>query len=185
MSLVGAPATVDSTGGAEFSVDVIGDASVGTHMGGGGFYLTSGSDPMIENISWTPAPWNSFADDGGYAGNGDYNLVVFGQIIPPFHSEPEPGSELGSSIGTFHITIADGASGQLDLGFVEDHDLPFSLEVWEWEPGDGNTSGRIAEAFHDTEGQLSLNGASVTVVPTGPSLAVLGLGGGLLSRRRR
>ena len=193
LSLVGAPTTVDSTGGAVFTIDVIGDSSVGTHLGSGEFSLSSGSNPMIESMEWTPADWAYLSSDDGYTGNGEYNDVIFAQWIPypgpPECSRPYPGSELGVSIGSFQITLVDGAEGELDLDLVESDSI-WTLLVFEWLEGDHtwcNLDGHLGEVFNNTDqgSTLILNGASINVVPTPSSLALLGLGVLATSRRRR
>ena len=174
LSIVGAPTTVAE--GAVFSFDVTGDADVGTHMLGGAFSMTSGS-ALISSMTWTPAAWSSFNTDGGYAGNGDYNAVVFGQLIipgvPPFNVAA-PGSELGGVIGTFQVTLAATGSGVIDFALVGES--PFSLESIDPATGAGGNS---------SQGQLALNGASVNVTPAPSALALLGLGGIAAGRRRR
>jgi len=173
LTITDAPATVAE--GAVFSFDVVGDASVGTHMLGGSFSMTSGS-ALISSMTWTPASWSAFNTDGGYAGGGDYNAVVFGQLIipgvPPFNVAA-PGSELGGVIGTFQITLGAG-SGVIDFALVGES--PFSLESIDPATGAGGNSGN---------GDLTLNGASVTVTPAPSALALLGLGGLAAGRRRR
>jgi len=160
--------------GAIFTIEVIGDADVGTHMLGGSFSMTSGSG-LIASMAWTPAGWSAFNTDGGYAGNGDYNPVVFGQLVipgvPPF-DVPAAGSELGEAIGSFQVTLGAGA-GVID--FVLVGESPFSLETIDANGGGGNSS----------NGNLTLNGASVTVTPAPSALALLGLGGIAAGRRRR
>ena len=176
LSISGAPATVAE--GAVFSFDVIGDSDVGTHMLGGSFSMTSGS-ALIADMTWTPASWSAFNTDGGYAGNGDYNAVVFGQLVipgvPPF-DQPAPGSELGGVIGTFQVTLVAAGSGVIDFALVGES--PFSLETIDPATGAGGNS---------SQGQLALNGASIQVgtVPAPSALALLGLGGIAAGRRRR
>ncbi len=175
LSIAGAPMTVDtSMGAATFTVDVIGDSTFGTHMLGGAFSLTSGSSNVLA-MAWTPAAWSAFNTDNGYAGGGDYNTVIFGQLVipgvPPF-DQPAPGSELGSAIGSFQITV-EGA-GVLDLSL--NAASPFSLEVIDL------VSGTTANS---SSGSLNLNGASINLVPAPSAMALLGLGGIVAGRRRR
>ena len=176
LSIAGAPATVDSTGGATITVDIIGDSDFGTHMLGGSFAMTSGSG-MVSGMTWAAASWSAFNTDGGYAGNGDYNAVIFGQLVipgvPPF-DVPAAGSELGSAIGSFQIVIADGSFGTLDLSL--EGQSPFTLQVLDLiGGGTADSSG----------GSLTLNGASINVVPAPSAMALLGLGGLVAGRRRR
>ena len=176
LSIVGAPATVDTSAGAvTITVDVIGDASFGTHMLGGAFGVQSDS-ALVSSMTWSNAAWSSFNTDGGYAGNGNYNDVIFGQLVlpgvPPF-DVPAMGSELGQAIGSFQIVIAEGF-GSIELAFT--NASPFNLEVI-----DAN-SGATANSAN---GDLSLNGATIRVVPAPSAMALLGLGGLVAGRRRR
>ncbi len=177
LSIAGAPATIDTTAGAvTVTMDIIGDADVGTHMLGGSFAFVSGH-PLIEDIRWTPASWSSFNTDGGYDGNGNHNPVIFGQLVipgvPPFDM-PAPGSELGQSIGSFQIVIRQGIFGTMDFNLVAQD--PFSLEVIDLVAG---------ETYQSSAGNLTLNGLAINVIPTPSSLAFLGLGGLAVLRRRR
>jgi len=176
LSIAGAPTTVDTTMGAvTVTVDIIGDSDFGTHMLGGGFTMTSGSS-LVEGMSWAAASWSSFNTDGGYAGGGDYGQVIFGQLVipgvPPF-DVPAPGSELGSAIGSFQIVIGQG-TGIIDLSIAAGS--PFSLEVLDL------AGGTTAQS---SNGNLTLNGASINVVPAPSAMALLGLGGLVAGRRRR
>lgn len=148
---------------------------VGTHMLGGSFSLVTSSS-VVSNMTWTPASWSAFNSDGGYAGGGDYNPVIFGQLVipgvPPF-DVPAVGSELGQRIGSFQVTV-DQFCGVLDMELVAQS--PFTLEVLDLNTG---------ETFQSSNGNLSLNGATISVTPAPSSLAVLGLGGFATLRRRR
>ena len=176
LSIVDAPIQVDSTVNTTFTFDVIGDASVGTHILGGSFAVESNSG-LVTNMSWDPADWSQFDTDNGYAGNGNYNQVIFGQLVivgvPPF-DVPGPGSELGGVIGTFTVDIAANSAGTIDFSLLAQS--PFSLEVV-----DVNTG----ETAQSVDGNLSLNGASINVVPAPSAMALLGLGGLVAGRRRR
>lgn len=178
LSIASGPTSVDTTGSSiTITIDIVGDASVGTHMLGGSFSLETSSSGSVIDMTWIPAAWSSFNDDGGYAGNGDYNPVIFGQIvipgIPPF-DVPAAGSELGNVIGSFQIVIAADTWFTMDMYLVAQD--PFSLEVYDILTG---------EAFHNSDGNLTLNGASISVVPSPSSLALIGLGGLVGTRRRR
>ena len=173
LSLVPSATSVAQSG--SFTMSVYGDADMGTHMLGGSFSLSSDS-ALVSNMSWANAAWSAFNTDGGYAGNGNYNAVIFGQLIipgvPPF-DQPAPGSELTGLIGTFTVTVGADA-GDIDFGLnAED---PFSLQTI-----DINTGG----LFDNSQGQISLGSARVTVTPAPSALALLGLGGIAAGRRRR
>jgi len=175
LSITGAPSSIDTTSGATFTVDVVGDADVGTHMLGGSLGLIS-TGFNVENIVWTPASWSSFNTDGGYAGGGIYNQVIFGQLVipglPPF-DVPAVGSELGHAIGSFQVQIGPTFVGFASLELVAMD--PFSLQVLDIATG---------EVFDNRTGNLTLNGAEFWL-PTPSSLALLGFGGLAASRRRR
>jgi hypothetical protein len=179
LSIAGAPTTIDATNGATFTIDIIGDSTHGEVMMGGIFTLISGSG-LITDMSWTPAPWSEFNIDGGYAGNGDYNEVSFGQLS---NQGPQaPGSQLGMAAGSFQIQIAAGSFGVIDLELVGG--LPFALQTAFW-PFDGFPTGGAYDVMDSSDGNLILNGASINVVPAPSALALLGLGGLAVSRRRR
>ena len=176
LSIAGAPMTVDtSAGSVTVTVDIIGDSDFGTHMLGGAFTLSSGSG-LVEGMSWAAASWSAFNTDGGYSGGGDYGQVIFGQLVipgvPPF-DVPAAGSELGSAIGSFQIVIGQG-TGIIDLSLAAAS--PFSLEVLDL------VGGTTAQS---SNGTLTLNGASINVVPAPSAMALLGLGGLVAGRRRR
>lgn len=156
-----------------FTLEVYGDATVGTHMLGGAFSLESNSS-FINSISWTPAPWSSFNTDNGYAGDGNYNQVIFGQLllpIPPFNI-PAEGSELGNLIGTFVVDKGDGGPF-IDFQLVAG--TPFTLETYDVVTGQSYTS---------TSDSIQLGSVRVFATPTPSSIALLGLSG-IMTRRRR
>ena len=164
-----------------FTVDIYGDSDFGTHMLGGGFGLVVDAHcGTIENITWSPAQWSSFNEDGGYAGDGVYNTVIFGQLIidgiPPF-DVPAAGSELGQLIGSFQIQLtsnSDYFDGELNL--VEAS--PYSLEVYD------SVSG---ETRNSSEGNLTLYGAHIynLVCPTPSTCGLFALSALGAARRRR
>ena len=170
---IGAPASVEE--GTTFNVDVFGDATVGTHMLGGSFSMSSGSS-LISGMSWTPAAWSAFNTDNGYAGNGDYNSVIFGQLVIfgiPGFDVPAAASALGSLIGSFEVTLGAGTG---DINFAINAGSPFSLETL--------TAG-AAGTFQSGSANTNLGSATVTVTPAPSAMALLGLGGIVAGRRRR
>ena len=174
-------ASVDATDAVTITVDVIGDSSFGTHLLGGEFGLSSGSNSMITDIRWTNAEWSTANGDGGYDGAGNNGTVVFGQLVvltDLFDFLPGAGSELGGSIGSFQIDIAAGSSGTLDLSFLTTD--RFALKTV-----DVDTVNRTTASMDSNSGTLSLNGASIEVTPAPSAMALLGLGGIAAGRRRR
>ncbi len=172
LSIVLSSQTADTSGGsAVVTATVYGDADIGTHMLGGSFSLASNSQ-MVQGMTWTPAPWSAFNTDNGYAGNGNYNEIIFGQLVIPGIFPPAPGSELGGEIGSFEITLA--GLGQADFHLVAGS--PFTLETVDEFTG---------SLYKDTTGSLSLGSASVTALPASGVIPILAFGGFHLSRRRR
>ena len=175
LTLVPGSITIDTFGGGgSFTAAVYGDADVGTHLLGGALAIESNSD-LVTDITWTPASWSAFNTDGGYAGNGNYNQVIFGQLVipgvPPF-DVPAPGSELGGLIGVFPIQTVQFC-GVLEFNPVAGS--PFALEVIDAITG---------ETWRSGTDNLALNGFQVNVVPA-PASTVLLSGAGLLFARRR
>lgn len=171
------PSVVD--GSSVFTIDIIGDSTFGTHMMTGTFGIVNTGDQVVTDMTWSPASWSSFNTDHGHAGGGNYNQVVVGQLIlpdPPPLGGPHPDSGLGSSVGSFQITMdTDMEFWEIDLNFVTFGS--FTLEVLDY-PG-GSTQ-------LDTSGNLILNGITISnSVPAPSVLALLGLGGLAIGRRRR
>ncbi len=170
----------DPFSGTTMTLDVISDASAGTHMLGGGFALSIfENNSLINNITWQAASWSQFNTDDGYdAGSGDYNQVIFGQLVipgvPPF-DVPAPGSEIGGLIGSFVVELDRELNlfDQISFEFVAGS--PFTLQVIDINTG---------ESFESSQGNLALNGLYINI-PAPSSLALLGLGGLAASRRRR
>ena len=161
----------------EFTVDVYGDADVGTHMLGGAFALESNGQ-CITGMEWNSAPWSAFNTDGGFAGDGDYNEVIFGQLVipgvPPFDT-PAIGSELGSLIGSFTVFL-DQAVGDNSITFQLVEASPFSLETIDINTG---------ETFQSSDGNLSLGSLTLQGIPSPGTISIFGGLGLLASRRRR
>lgn len=168
------------TPGSVLSVDVFGDSTFGTHLLGGGFGVAATTNNFeVLDMTWTNAPWSDFNTDGGHSGGGNYDSVIFGQLItgPPGLDNPAPGSELGGRIGTFQIEVGQlGSFWSLELQLVSVAHFPFTLEVLD------DPTGAI---LNDTQGTLSLGSARVAFIPAPAIPAVLGCLGLLASRRRR
>lgn len=198
LSIAGAPATIDATNGAVFTIDVIGDATIGTHIAAGVFGLSSGSNSMITNIQWTPDPMYAFVTDEGYDGEGNNGLVVVGNIfnLPCILGDGDGDGDddplmdllLGSAIGQFQITLAPGSFGELNLDLIAgptfSPNIAFSMQAVTPNYDD---IFEIWPLFDDgmPGGNLILNGASINVVPAPSALALLGFSGFAATRRNR
>jgi hypothetical protein len=176
LSIVGP--SVGITDFATFTVEVYGDASLGTHMLGGSFAIEATlTEFEVLNMTWLPASWSSFNTDGGYAGAGNYNQVIFGQLVipgvPPF-DQPAPGSELGGLIGSLQIDVGQLGFWGIELQLIAQD--PFSLQTIDINTG---------ETFKSSSGNITLGSFSAYFIPAPASLALLGLGGLAAGRRRR
>ena len=169
------------TTGAVLSVEVFGDSTFGTHMMGGGFGVSAITNNFeILDMNWSNAGWSAFNTDGGHNGGGNYESVIFWQLlgtgVPPF-DQPATGSEIGNRIGTFQIEVGQlGSFWSLDLQIVEVASFPFSLEVLE------NHYGII---MNDTQGNLTLGSASVEFIPAPSGLVTFCIADLAATRRRR
>ncbi|MBO6739370.1 MAG: PEP-CTERM sorting domain-containing protein [Phycisphaerales bacterium] len=173
-SLTVVPSATEVAEGGTFTLSVYGDSDQGSHLLGGEFSMSSGS-ALVDSMAWSNAAWSAFNTDNGYAGNGDYNSVIFGQLVIPGIFPPAPGSENGALIGTFQVNLAAAGTGvidfQLNAGAGD-----FTLQTVDSVTGD---------LYDDRNGQLSLGSTRVTVTPAPSALALLGLGGIAAGRRRR
>jgi hypothetical protein len=128
------PSVSSTVEGGSFTVTVFGDADTGSHLLGGAFGLSSDS-ALIDSMSWTNAAWSAFNTDGGYAGNGNYNEVIFGQLVIPGIFPPAPGSELGLRHRLLpgqpgwlrHPAIIDFHERDLEIGWKWGNERDFML----------------------------------------------------------
>lgn len=162
-----------SSGDVTIAVTVIGDADVGDYILGGLFGIESNNASIID-MQWEPADWSAFNVDGGYAGNGNYNQTIIGQLILGNDFPPPPDSLLGNAIGTFMVTFAEGSLGRVDLNFVEGD--PYTLATLGWPS--------LSE-YESSDGTLNLSGLSINLIPAPGTGALLAIGALAVTRRRR
>lgn len=161
-----------SSGDVTITVTVTGDADVGEYLLGGVFGIESNNANIID-MQWEPADWSLFNVDGGYAGNGNYNQTIYGQLILGNGFPPPPDSLLGNAIGAFQVTFAEGSLGRVDMGFVEGD--PFTLSTYGWPS---------ALEYQSSDGTLHLSGLSINLIPAPGSGALLAIGALAVTRRR-
>lgn len=173
LTLAPSAQTIDTSGGAvTMTVTVFGDADVGTYLLGGSFGIQTDSASIID-MQWQAAIWSTFNDDGGYAGNGNYNQVFFGQLLGNFFPPPDT-SLIGNPIGSFQVTIAQDQVGQAVMSLIPG--TPFTLETVDW------VSGNL---FNSNDGNLTLNSTTLTFVPSPGAASLLAFAGVVVTRRRR
>ncbi|PCI10803.1 hypothetical protein COB72_02510 [bacterium] len=179
LSIVLSTSTTFTTGAAvTMTLAVYGDADFGTALGGGGFGLVAtGGEGLITGMTVSVADWGALGfEDQGDGGDGNYNGVVFGQLIFPPFIPASDDSLLGNGpvlIATFTVTLAADALGVIDwstVGGLGD----FDLEIFD------DATGLFTQITDAQQGS-----ARVSVVPAPSALAMLGLGGLAASRRRR
>ncbi len=173
LALVPEPDVQDCPDGS-FTLSVYGDSIFGSHLLGGAFGLEIGDGAeFITDITWTNAAWSAFNTDGGYAGNGVYNQVVFGQLVIPGIFPPAPGSENGSLIGTFEVSYASAGPVFMDINLIAGSS--FSLE----------TVDAVTGQTYQDNGSISLGSASVLLCPSPGCGVLLGLAGIAATKRCR
>jgi hypothetical protein len=177
LSIEGAPSTVDTTVTTVFTVDIVANADFGTHVAGGSFALDStGATDAVVNVGASAAAWAAVGEaNRGYAGGGDHNGLVYGQVIFPPFLQPSPDSALagGSIVASLSIEVLAGSTGVLDLNLISDALAPFDIEIYDANSG----------TFTNTA-QGSFGSASVNLIPSPSALVLLGLGGLVAGRRR-
>ncbi len=179
-SIVASSATVDWTTDGNFTLELYGDANFGSHIAGGTVSLdATNNGGFIDGMSGASVGWAAGGEtDHGYAGNGDYAGLVFGQIIiPDFGLLPNADSALGNGpvlLASFQVQVTSGV-GPVVWSSAAYFDN-FALEVYD------ESTGEFTRLF---DGQMSYGSTTVNVVPAPSSMALLGLGGLVAGRRRR
>lgn len=173
LTLVPSVSTLDTFGGGQFTIDVYADADVGTHIAESAFGLQSNSFG-VSGIVWTPAEWAVYNFDDGYAGNGNHNMVNFGQVIIPGTLPPSPDSYLGQRVGSFLVSTIE-FDGVLDFNLVARD--TFSLRVYDDFQGD---------FYQNNASNLYLQGFSLNAgIPAPAGVPVILISGLLCWRRSR
>jgi len=179
LSIVASASTIDSTVSTSFTLAVYGDAT-GTAVAGGEFALTaSGGAGIVTDMTGAAAAWGALGqEDLGHAGDGNYNGLIFGQLIFPPFINPAAESMLGNGsvlLGNITVTIAADSAGVIDWSTAAGAG-DFILEVFT-DDGAAGVFEQLTDVAHGS--------ARVNVVPAPSALAMLGLGGLVAGRRRR
>ena len=179
LSIVASASTIDSTATTSFTLAVYGDADFGTAIAGGAFSLSaSGGAGVVTDMVGAAAAWGALGEeDLGHAADGNYNGLIFGQLIFPPFINPDAGSMLGNGpvlLGNITVTIAADSAGVIDWTTGSAGD--FFMEIFE----DNGADGVFTQLSQVTQGT-----ARVNVVPAPSAMAMLGLGGLVAGRRRR
>jgi hypothetical protein len=184
LTIVPSVTSLDTHSGmASLTLSVYGDADFGTAIAGGEFALSVtgfGVDGIMDIVG-SAASWGALGEqDNGYSGDGMYDGLIFGQLIfPPFIPAAD-GSLLGAGpvlLGTLDVTFDAFTCAQLDFT-LSGGSGPFVLEVFTDDGADG-------EFTQLDSSQISFGTASVFVVPSPSSMALLSMAGMVLARRRR
>jgi MYXO-CTERM domain-containing protein len=179
LSIVPSATMIDSTTTTSFTLSVFADAA-GTAVAGGEFALNaSGDGAIVSDMVGAAAAWGALGEqDNGYGGNGNYNGLIFGQLIfPPFIPAADD-SLLGAGpvlLGTVTVTIDANSAGVIDWSTAAGGGA-FILEIFTDDGADG---------VFDQFTSVAHGSATVTVTPAPSAMALLGLGGLVAGRRRR
>ena len=161
-------------------IDIIGDATFGTHIVGGEFGFTSGMHGDISDIRWVRSSWVRYLGGGEYDGNGEFSTTIYGQAVyvsDIYNLVPGEGSELGGVIGSFEIDFDAGLHSDISFDFLTTS--RYALGV-----ADVDFVNRTTVSLNSNESNLVLNGTSISV-PAPSAMALLGFGGLAATRRRR
>jgi hypothetical protein len=183
LSITSSAGTVDtSVAGATFTLSVWGDADFGTAIAGGGFSLSAaGGAGVVGDMVGAAADWAALGfQDNGHGGDGNYNGLIFGQLIFPPFINPAAESMLGAGpvlLGTFVVTAVQNSSGVIDwsTGALGDETI---MEIFTDDGGAGTFT-------QLTAADIDLGGITVFIFPAPSSVALFGLGGLFVGRRRR
>ncbi|MDF1809166.1 MAG: PEP-CTERM sorting domain-containing protein [Phycisphaerales bacterium] len=183
LSIVSPVATIDTSGGSvSISLEIFADVDFGTAIAGGEFAL-DGTAPVnsVASMIGASAAWGELGfQDNGYAGDADYNGMIFGQLIFPPFINPAVESMLGNGpvlLGTVTVVINSHTFGVWDWNTAAGSG-DFMLEIYTDDGGAGVFTQLTAD-------DISMGSVSVFMIPAPSSIALIGLGGLIGTRRRR
>ncbi len=182
LSIVPSAASWDTTISTTYTLSIYAEVDFGTAIASGEFAVSGFGDmtPNVTGMVGQSASWGALGfQDDGYAGNGNYNGMIFGQLIFPPFLPPDPMSMIGNGpvlLGVITVTLEANTHGFLAFSTASGTG-PFMLEIYTDDGGSG-TMTRLTDAdiVHD----------SVTVmIPSPSTFALWGFGGLVAGRRRR
>jgi len=182
LSIVPSVAIWDTTISTTYTLSVYAEADFGTAISGGEFAIAGfgNAAPGVTGMVGQAAAWGALGfQDNGYAGNGNYNGMIFGQLIFPPFIPPAPGSMLGNGpvlLGSITVTLEANTFGWLEFATAAGMG-DFVLEIYT-DDGGGGTMTQLtgADIIHDSV---------VVMMPSPSTFALFGLGGLVAGRRRR
>jgi len=184
LSIVASQSVVDTTMTTSFTLSVYADADFGTHITGAAFNLGAvGGDESVIDMVATGAAWGGLGfEDLGHTGGGNTGMIM-GQIVFLPFIPPAAASALGNGpvyLGSFAVTLAANSSNNIDWTLAGGIGT-FALEIIDVNANpNGNPPGEITQLTDIEFGSVSL-----VYIPAPSSLALLGLGGLVVGRRRR
>jgi hypothetical protein len=187
LSIVPSQAVVDSTMTTSITLSVFADADFATHVTGAAFTMnaTGGAGVVGGMTQSSVAAWGALGqDDFGDAGDGNHAGTIMGQIVFLPFIQPDAASILGSGpvlIGTFTVDIVADSEGIVNWSAGAIANTEFMIELIDVNANPGQNP--PGETFKILDPQVI--GATVEVIPTPSSIALLGLGGLVAGRRRR
>ena len=166
-----------------FTVTVYGDSDLGGVYIGGGMGLqvsTLSGEDRIGDISWDFDLEGTYIeiDEDGYLGGGVYGEVSYYWFMG-CGIFPCEFTDLGDPIGHFTIEVDPDAFETYEIDLIAGPDLnpafPYTIEA----------ADPLGNLYNDSQGSLTLTGATVSVVPAPGFVSMMTMYGVLSSGRRR
>lgn len=187
LSIVASQSVVDSTATSSITLSVFADADFATHVTGAAFTLNAsgGAGVVGATTQSSVAAWGALGqDDFGDMGDGNHAGTIMGQITFLPFIQPDAASALGNGpvfIGSFTVDIIADSEGIVNWAAGAIDMAEFMVELIDVNANPGaNPPGEIYKILAP-----QVQGATVEVIPTPSSIALLGLGGLVAGRRRR
>lgn len=166
-----------------FTVSVYGDSDLGGVYVSGGMGLqvsTLSGQGRVSNISWDFDLVGNYLqlDEVGYLGDGMHGEVGYAWFVG-CGIFPCDTTDLGAPIGHFTIEVDPDAFETYQIDLIAGPDLnpayPYTIEV----------ADPLGNLYNDSQGSLTLTGATVSVVPSPGLVSMMTLCAMLSSGRRR